>query len=73
MKYRGRMRITFEFLKDLLKLDEDVEITDVLRTDEDTNYDTFTVHVSSKEKTSVTYNVKEGAKIPLSDYRGIYE
>lgn len=70
MKYRGRMRVSFELLKELLKLEDHVDITNVVRTEEDQNYETFTIFLSSDNKSSLTYNVQEGAKIPLSDYRG---
>lgn len=71
MKYRGRMRVSFELLKELLRLEENVDITNVIRTEEDQNYETFSIFLSSDDKSSFTYNVQEGAKIPLTDYRGI--
>lgn len=71
MKYRGRIKVSFELLKELLKLEDNVDITNVIRTEDDQNYETFTIYLSSDEKSSFTYNVPEGAKIPLSDYRGI--
>lgn len=65
MKYKGKMRITIELLKDLLKLDEKVDITDIFRSEEDRDYDTFTIYLSSKDKTNITNAVNEGARIPL--------
>lgn len=70
MKYRGKMRVSFELLKDLLQLEEDIDITNIIRTEEDHDYETFTVFLSSNDKASFTYNTAECAKIPLSDYRG---
>lgn len=70
MKYKGRMKVTFELLKHLLQLEDHVRITNVIRDEDDHNYETFTIFVDSDDKSAVTYNVQEGAKIPLSDYRG---
>lgn len=70
MKYRGRIKISFELLKELLQLEDHVDITNVIRMEDDQNYETFTVFLASENKSSFTYNVPEGAKIPLSDYRG---
>lgn len=70
MKYRGRIKVSFELLKQLLQLEDHVDITNIIRAEDDLNYETFTIFVGSNDKSSVTYNVPEGAKIPLSDYRG---
>lgn len=70
MKYRGKIRVSFELLKDLLQLEENIDITNIIRTEEDHDYETFTVFLSSDDKSSCTYSTAECARIPLSDYRG---
>lgn len=73
MKYRGKVRVTLELIKELLRLPENVEITNIITTDEDLERETVTLCLMSKEKTDATLPVVEGAKVPYVNLGGYYE
>lgn len=65
-KYRGRKSITFEVLKNILRISENdnIEIVDIVRTDEDRTRDTFSVILASDGETNYTKRVREGCGFP---------
>lgn len=65
-KYRGRKSITFEVLKNILRISENdnIEIIDVIRTEEDRTRDTFSVLLTSNGETEYTKRVREGCRFP---------
>ena len=54
MKYRGTITVTFEALKDMLNLDDSVEIISVGTSDDEAKRDIFHINLSSKEATQLT-------------------
>lgn len=65
-KYRGRKSITFEVLRNILRISENdnIEIVDIVRTDEDRTRDTFSVILASDGETNYTKRVREGCGFP---------
>ena len=65
-KYRGRKSITFEVLRNILRISENdnIEIIDVIRTDEDRTRDTFSVLLASNGETEYTKRVRESYSFP---------
>lgn len=65
-KYRGRKSITFEVLKNILRIsdNDNIEIIDIIRTDEDRTRDTFSVILASNGETEYTKKVREGSSFP---------
>lgn len=61
MKYRGTITVTFEALKDMLKLDDSVDIISVGTSDDESKRDIFHINLSSKEPTQLTKPCSEGA------------
>ena len=62
MKYRGTITVTFEALKDMLNLDDSVEIISVGTSDDEAKRDIFHINLSSKEATQLTKECVEGCK-----------
>lgn len=60
MKYRGTITVTFEALKDMLKLDDSVDIISVGTSDDESKRDIFHINLSSKEPTQLTKPCAEG-------------
>lgn len=62
MKYRGTITVTFEALKDMLNLDDSVEIISVGTSADEAKRDMFHINLSSKEPTQLTKACIEGAR-----------
>lgn len=63
MKRRGRTTITFELLKDLLRLDENENIINLYRSPEDVEKDCFTIIIASETESNHTMQVSEGSRL----------
>ena len=63
-KFRGRICMSFEALKDLLKLPDDIKITFVGQSFEDSLKESFTIVVGADEETPYTYETPEDS-IPI--------
>lgn len=64
-KYRGQITMTFEALKQLLELPENVNIRFVGQSNEDAFRECFSIIIDSNELTDYTRETYEGAK-PLT-------
>ena len=58
-KFRGRISMSFEALKDLLNLPDDIKITFVGQSFEDSLKEKFTIVVGADEETPYTYETPE--------------
>lgn len=65
-KFRGKISVTFEVLKDIIKIsdNDNAEIIDVIRTNEDRLKDTFSIILASNGETRYTKKVTEGSSFP---------
>lgn len=64
-KYRGQITMTFEALKQILNLPEDVNIRYIGQSNEDSIRECFRIVVDSNKPTDYTYETYEGAR-PLT-------
>lgn len=64
MKYKGKMVITLELLKQMLQLEESENIINIYRTDSDMERDSFTILINSNKESKYTLPVAEAALIP---------
>lgn len=64
MKYKGKMVVTLELLKQMLDLDESENIIHIYRTDSDMERDSFTILIDSNKESKHTLPVAEAALIP---------
>lgn len=69
MKHRGKIKVTFECLKQALKLDDNVQITNIIVSDEDYEIECATIYVSSEGPSNFTKPIAEGMKIPYAGIR----
>lgn len=60
-KYRGKISISFEALKEILRLPDDVNIISAGQFKDDTLRENFTVIVQSDKCTDYTYECQEGS------------
>lgn len=59
-KYRGRVSISYEALKELLKLPENVDIRQIEQSTDESLRECFTIVLGSIEQTPYTYETSEG-------------
>lgn len=69
MKYRGKIKVTFEYLKQVLKLDDNVQITNIIVSEDDFATECAAIYVSSDGPSSCTRAIAEGTKIPYVGMR----
>ena len=60
-KYRGRISISFEALKDLLNLPDNIDIRYVGQSFDDSIRECFTIVIGADEETPYTCEVSEGS------------
>lgn len=65
MKRKGKVIISLELLKELLKLEDSENITHVIRSEEDVLRDTLTIIISSNDTSTHTEMVAEGCLPPI--------
>lgn len=72
-KYRGQIIMTFEALKQILDLPEDINIRFVGQTNDDSIRECFRVVIDSNEPTNYTYETYEGAMpLPIKNMTSEY-
>ena len=65
IKHRGKMVVTLELLKELLRLDANEEIINLVRTTEDIGHDTFTIIIGADSDSKHTVKLAEGGTLPF--------
>lgn len=65
MKRRGKMVITLELLKELLKLDSNEQVLNIYRTSSDKERDCFTILIGSETESNHTMKVAEDSCPPF--------
>lgn len=64
--YHGRIEVSNEMLKQLLKIEEDVEITSVFQTESNKLSNTTSIMIVSEKLTAITLSTHEGWHIPIT-------